>query len=180
MKARVAVLGGCLLALMAAAAGSDDRLTNHEDTPERLEADRRQERLLFAYSTTTSVKRLATVTLTALSTCLSTFSTAAGSKIPICSGRKRRTIFSKIELNDMLVDNLSGTLADEDSYNAKGRAMEPAVGREVLDRKGRKFTIWSTYVSTLTLTSTSYLTGTTVTITAMCVAAGVTQGCFGK
>ncbi|KAG7173112.1 hypothetical protein Hamer_G008638 [Homarus americanus] len=58
---------------------------------------------------------------------------------------------------------------------------EPEVSQKVVeDRDGRKFTIWSTNFSTLTVTSTSYLAGTTVTASALCSAPGVTAGCFGK
>ena len=52
--------------------------------------------------------------------------------------------------------------------------------RELDAKTGRKLTIYSSFISTLTLTSTSYLDGTTVTATALCQAPGVNAGCFGK
>lgn len=51
---------------------------------------RRQERI-FAFYTTTSVKRLATTTITAISTCLSILAAA-----PACTGRKKRSLFSDL------------------------------------------------------------------------------------
>ena len=45
---------------------------------------------------------------------------------------------------------------------------------------GRKLTLWSTSFSTLTVTSTSFLTGTTVTVTARCTIPGflAAQSCI--
>ncbi|XP_045623698.2 uncharacterized protein [Procambarus clarkii] len=172
MKACVAALCGVLAAVVAAQAqGAED--VGHPspaETEERLEVDRRQERL-FAIYTTTSVKRLATTTITALSTCLST--TAS----PACQGRKKRTVFKNLLLLENDRKDPFGELAGSQLEPGE---VEERVKREVVNRDGKKLTIWSTYLSTLTLTSTSYLTGTTVTVTAMCAAPGITQGCFGK
>ncbi|XP_042888772.1 uncharacterized protein LOC122264121 [Penaeus japonicus] len=52
--------------------------------------------------------------------------------------------------------------------------------RDFLRRDDRKITIWTTGFTTLTLTTTSYLAGTTVTATAYCVTPGLAAGCFGK
>ena len=46
-------------------------------------------------------------------------------------------------------------------------------------RDGRKLTIWQSSFTTLTITSTSYFAGTTVTASVFCTAAGLTAGCFG-
>ncbi|XP_045623728.1 uncharacterized protein [Procambarus clarkii] len=139
---------------------------------QRIEGDKRQERLLFAYSTTTSIKRLATTTLTAISTCLSTSLNA-----PACQGRRKKSLTISLEN----LKNLSEDMAlDLLPSRAEVEEVDQPAGRLVSDRKGRKFTIWSSYISTLTLTSTSYLTGTTITATAYCIAPGVSQGCFGK
>lgn len=47
------------------------------------------------------------------------------------------------------------------------------------NRLGKRFTIWSSNFTTLTVTSTSFVAGTTVTASALCTAPGVTAGCFG-
>ncbi|XP_053626322.2 uncharacterized protein [Cherax quadricarinatus] len=152
----------------------DVKTLSPSESEERIDAARRQERL-FAFLTTTSVKRLATTTITALSTCLSVGTTA-------CNGRKKRNGFREIDSLEQMVPELTGTQVDEkveideEGGNGNKRGMREVVN----NRDGKKLTIWSTYVSTLTLTSTSYVAGTTITVSALCVAPGITAGCFGK
>ncbi|XP_050695691.1 uncharacterized protein LOC126985180 [Eriocheir sinensis] len=159
-----------------------------------LEEDRRGVKI-FAYSTTTSIKRLATTTITAISTCLSL------SVGVVCTGRRKRSYFSDlVNLDEMSEsDALYGSQLEEDDVEVGSRSgyggQEEEAGEEVVEepgkdgqvkkrlvkgKKGRKLTIISSLISTLTLTSTSYLVGTTVTATAFCAAPGLTAGCFGK
>ncbi|XP_045125477.1 uncharacterized protein LOC123512879 [Portunus trituberculatus] len=131
---------------------------------ERVGEQRRAERLL-AFYTTTSVKLLATTTISVPFTCLST---NPGSEP--CNGRRKRALWNDMEVLQEIsdVDPLDGSEGGQS-------AMEEEVG----EREGRRLTIWSTVQSTLTLTSTSYLAGTTITATAFCLTAGIAQGCFG-
>ena len=46
-------------------------------------------------------------------------------------------------------------------------------------RKARALTIWTTSFTTITVTSTSYLSGTTVTLSLLCTLPGMTGSCFG-
>lgn len=81
-----------LLGVVAAAAGTapDDKGGNQARAgQDQLEEDRRGVKI-FAYSTTTSIKRLATTTITAISTCLS-LSVGA-----VCTGRRKRSYFSDL------------------------------------------------------------------------------------
>ncbi|KAG7173113.1 uncharacterized protein LOC121861160 [Homarus americanus] len=142
-----------------------------------LMGDTEREHRIFAFYTTTSSKALATVTITALSTCVST---VAGTP---CTGRKKKAIIDNMQIfvDDSLNTgtlSLSGSQVNDDED--LGIQMERQEREVVNERDGKKLTIWSTNISTLTLTSTSYVAGTTVTISALCAAPGVTQGCFGK
>ncbi|XP_069951013.1 uncharacterized protein [Cherax quadricarinatus] len=142
-----------------------------------LDAIRRQERLVAIY-TTTSVKRLATTTITAVSTCVTITANAVA-----CNGRKKRTLFKNLSSWKDLEEDSRRELTGSKSEAEYEEEVYPQSGgsRQVVNnRDGKKFTIWSTYVSTLTLTSTSYLAGTTVSVTALCIAPGLTNGCFGK
>ncbi|KAK8752474.1 hypothetical protein OTU49_005731 [Cherax quadricarinatus] len=143
---------------------------------DRADTARRQERL-FALITTTSVKRLATTTITALSTCVSISMGAVA-----CNGRKKRNILKNLAAltfdNDVMPE-LAGSQIEEQMDEEEGGPLKRGA-RQVTNRDGRKFTVWSTYSSTLTLTSTSYVAGTTVLVTAYCIAPGLTNGCFGK
>ncbi|XP_042214660.1 uncharacterized protein LOC121861159 [Homarus americanus] len=190
---KVAVVVITVIMGLAAAIASTEQHTNHHNNDNnnknfvsQSEVDEggdavvnddlkaRQSRV-FAYYTSTSVTRLATTTITALSTCLSV-DTAA------CVGRKRKSAFKNMEfLEDVL--HWPGELSGSQDFleETQEGEEEPEVSQKVVeDRDGRKFTIWSTNFSTLTVTSTSYLAGTTVTASALCSAPGVTAGCFGK
>ncbi|XP_042867494.1 uncharacterized protein LOC122250211 [Penaeus japonicus] len=158
MKVSLLLLLATLLALSAASADSE-----------------REERI-FAYYSTTSVTSLATVTITGLSTCLSTATTA-------CLGRRKRTAFSSFaELENEKEDEaiaLDGSQADEGADEELSRG-ERSLGedQQEKDRDGKRLTIWSTNFTTLTLTSTFAQPSTTVTASALCAAPGVTAGCF--
>ncbi|XP_071525302.1 uncharacterized protein [Panulirus ornatus] len=160
------------VAAVAVAEGSQDDLPPAE-VDERLQSARREERI-FAFFTTTSVKRLATTTITALSTCLSVVAA------PSCSGRRRKSLFQDFEKLNVAVGD-SGHLFGSQAEAEELLGPSPLrIVREVVnDREGKKLTVWSTFLSTLTLTSTSYVAGTTVTASALCAAPGVTSGCFG-
>nr|XP_045623697.1 uncharacterized protein LOC123773819 [Procambarus clarkii] len=184
MKTSVALLLLALAAVMATEGGEGgggEKIVSPLKAEDTLGSAKREERI-FAFLTTTSVKRLATTTITAISTCLST---AVGATS--CVGRRKKSAFLSIDkLDDFLHQERQGQALDdtlltgslEDQLEVKDGLKSDK--RVHVDREGRKLTIWSTYISTLTLTSTSYLTGTTITATAYCIAPGVTQGCFGK
>ncbi|XP_063846843.1 uncharacterized protein LOC135092319 [Scylla paramamosain] len=192
---KIAVVACLLAAGVIAASEGGGEVVNREEraSEDRLEQDRRGVRL-FALSTTTSIKRLATTTITAINTCLSVI---AGTT---CTGRRKRALFSDLKALEAVEDHgqaLHGTQLEEQEVETQTDEEEAAGGaksgkvedlveegrlqkREVDARTGRKITIYNSFISTLTLTSTSYLAGTTVTATALCVAPGVTAGCFGK
>ncbi|XP_047490679.1 uncharacterized protein LOC125040184 [Penaeus chinensis] len=127
---------------------------------------------IFAYYGSTTTTRLLTSTLTALSTCLSTFPGA-----PACKRRKRRSaVITAIGDEDPEASlSLDGTLADVADLEELSRQQ-----RDALERDDRRLTIWTTNFTTLTLTTTSYLAGTTVTATAYCLTPLLAQSCFGK
>ncbi|XP_037802726.1 uncharacterized protein LOC119597266 [Penaeus monodon] len=132
------------------------------------EADLREERLV-AYFSTTSSTTLTTVTITDISTCLST-------KTGNCNGRrKKRLSFNYIEdleqMNDIPLDST------QQVENFEVRHERSADGEG--DREGKILTIWTTYFSTLTVTSTSVLASTTITASALCLAPNVAKTCFG-
>ncbi|KAK8395877.1 hypothetical protein O3P69_005770 [Scylla paramamosain] len=133
---------------------------------DRVGEQRRAERLL-AFYTTTSVKLLATTTISVPFTCLSTNPGSAP-----CNGRRKRALWNDMEI----LRDISGVELLEGSEGDEAAVKE---GQGERERDGRKLTIWSTVKSTLTLTSTSYLVGTTITATAFCLTAGISQGCFG-
>ncbi|XP_071525540.1 uncharacterized protein [Panulirus ornatus] len=161
------------VAAVAVAAGSQDDLPPAE-VDERLQSARREERI-FAFFTTTSVKRLATTTITALSTCLSIANT-----VPACTGRRKKSLINGLRSLEVLSEPVSEQL--QGSQDEEGPSAFPSrIVREVVnDREGKRLTIWSTISSTLTLTSTSYVASTTVTVSALCSAPGATAGCFGR
>ena len=93
----VAVVCLVLAVVVAAMGGDEGRLEEENSGSEvkrnsgdRLEAERRGARL-FAFATTTSIKRLATTTITAISTCLSILAMA-----PSCTGRRKRAMFNDL------------------------------------------------------------------------------------
>ncbi|XP_047490116.1 uncharacterized protein LOC125039852 [Penaeus chinensis] len=126
---------------------------------------------IFAYYTSTTTTRLTTSTLTALSTCLSILGTATA-----CRRRKRRAgRLESIEDEDIAALELEGSVKSVESLEELSQQQ-----RDFFQRDDRKFTIWTTGFTTLTLTTTSYIAGTTVTATAYCITPGLTAGCFGK
>ncbi|KAK7085220.1 hypothetical protein SK128_015450 [Halocaridina rubra] len=147
----------------------DDMSLSPAEWQELEEEDMRGKRV-FAYYTSTSVTRLITTTITAISTCLSTVAT------PSCTGRKRRSP-SKISMN---VDK---SFADKPELEASVDTIEdledgyPRSPDEV-SRQGRRLTIWSTAYTTVTVTSTSALAGTTVTASLLCAVAGLGASCY--
>ncbi|XP_063599671.1 uncharacterized protein LOC134775984 [Penaeus indicus] len=130
------------------------------------EADLREKRLVAYYSTTSSTA-VTTVTITDISTCLST-------KTGNCNGRrKKRLALNYIEDLEQMNDTpLDSTQLEE---NIEVRHERSADG----EREGKILTIWTTYFSTLTVTSTSVLASTTVTASALCLAPNVAKTCFG-
>ncbi|KAK8395878.1 hypothetical protein O3P69_005771 [Scylla paramamosain] len=88
---KIAVVACLLAAGVIAASEGGGEVVNREEraSEDRLEQDRRGVRL-FALSTTTSIKRLATTTITAINTCLSVI---AGTT---CTGRRKRALFSDL------------------------------------------------------------------------------------
>ena len=71
------------------------------------------------------------------------------------------------KLRSSAVDSLTGTLASE---------AELGNGQKEFQNKDQKaLTLWSTSYSTVSVTTTSYLTGTTITATLMCSAPNSTQ-----
>ncbi|XP_042888768.1 uncharacterized protein LOC122264117 [Penaeus japonicus] len=127
---------------------------------------------ILAYYGSTTTTRLLTSTLTALSTCLSTADGA-----PACKRRKRRSavISSMSDEVPEASPALDGALADVADLEELSRQQ-----RDALERDDRRLTIWTTNFTTLTLTTTSYLAGTTVTATAYCLTPLLAQACFGK
>ncbi|KAK7026644.1 hypothetical protein SK128_015456 [Halocaridina rubra] len=137
--------------------------------------DARGERI-FAYYTSTSLTRLVTTTITAISTCLST---NANVPPPNCVGRKRRAAVDKaLELDDISDDIFE---LDSSQKDLEGDDEASRMAREIADdtdRSGRKLTIWSIAFTTLTVTSTSIFAGTTVTASILCALAGFAQSCY--
>ncbi|XP_042888771.1 uncharacterized protein LOC122264120 [Penaeus japonicus] len=137
---------------------------------ESLDDDVRGERI-FGYLTSTTTTRLTTSTLTALSTCLSVINNA-----PACTRRKRRASVMRDVKDEDIRDlslNLEGSLSAVENLEDLSQQQ-----RDFLRRDDRKITIWTTGFTTLT--TTSYIAGTTVTATAYCVTPGLAAGCFGK
>lgn len=66
----------------------------------------------------------------------------------------------------------------EGSVDGSDLPLMPVEG-ESSSRQGKKMTIWSTGFTTVTVTTTSYYSGTTVTFSALCTVSGMTQDCFG-
>ncbi|XP_069954556.1 uncharacterized protein [Cherax quadricarinatus] len=178
MKVSVALVAGILVVLSAEKNAGESLMKSPMELPlpkmaeEGQEVQRREGRI-FAFITTTSIKRLATTTISVPYTCLSVKTTTT------CTGRKKKSTLS--QLLDLIQDSppsLAASLDYEKEENLDVAKREVTVDGD--GRVGRKLTIWSTYASTLTVTSTSYITGTTVTISALCTAPGITAGCFGK
>jgi len=131
---------------------------------------------VFAYYSTTSYTRLSTVTITGLSTCVSTTTTATA-----CKRRKRRHVALDLfsEIGDEL--NLLESSANEEVEERADRVKRDLVDEpQAVDREGRILTIWTTAFQTLTLTTTSIISGTTVTASAFCTdsAGNPAHGCF--
>lgn len=125
---------------------------------------------LLAFFSSTTITSVATSTKLAVSTCLST--TAAA-----CTGRrKRRTVFLPKNIGFSEISDSDGML--EGSLDGKDLPLMP-IEEGPNTRKGKKMTIWSTGFTTVTVTTTSYYSGTTVTISALCTVSGQTQQCFG-
>ncbi|XP_018016336.1 uncharacterized protein LOC108673069 [Hyalella azteca] len=119
----------------------------------------------FAFYTSKTKAIIATSTVYMLSTCFSTTDT------PSCSGRRKRNVFSD-KMNPFFIDDggnmISSSLSDPD-FEVNSDARKPS---------GKKFTIWSTLFSTYTVVTTSYYSGTTVTVSALCNP-GFAASCFG-
>ncbi|XP_068242834.1 uncharacterized protein [Palaemon carinicauda] len=137
--------------------------------------DGERDQRIFAFYSTTSQTRLTTTTITGLYTCLSTIAT------PTCLGRKKRMFIRSPKFDDAdelgpaESSNLDGSFPSDEDDAALERSERSA---EENNRKGMKLTIWSTAFSTITITSTSVLAGTTVSASALCAATGITAGCF--
>ncbi|XP_069951052.1 uncharacterized protein [Cherax quadricarinatus] len=142
---------------------------------ERSDAPRRQERF-FAIFTGTFIRSLTTTTITALSTCLS-FDGSVG-----CLGRrkKKRSSYPELQHDKDLLLELTGSQTEVETNEEEAYPPRRGSRQLVNNRDGKILTIWYTSVSTITLTSTSYLVGTTISVSAYCVAPGVSEGCFGK
>ncbi|KAL7646138.1 UNVERIFIED_CONTAM: hypothetical protein RMT77_003039 [Armadillidium vulgare] len=134
--------------------------------------DASREGKLLAVYTATSATVLATVTTTALATC---FSFAAAG--PLCNGRRRRRrkAFSdtpnSLENDYSEMDAVSGSLSDR--YLSVTKKSPPLL------RDDRKLTVWSTISTTLTVTDTSFVTGTTVSVSILCVVGDAANSCIG-
>ncbi|XP_064086750.1 uncharacterized protein LOC135201622 [Macrobrachium nipponense] len=124
---------------------------------------------IFAFYSTTSQTRLTTTTITGLYTCLSTTTT------PACLGRKKRMFLRSTQLGAEDLDE-DGTL--NGSLEETGKDLGLGAKNPDSHRQAKKLTIWSTAFSTITITSTSVLAGTTVSASALCAAPGLTAGCF--
>ncbi|XP_042867495.1 uncharacterized protein LOC122250212 [Penaeus japonicus] len=134
------------------------------------EADDRDERHLLYFSTT-SITKISTVTISDISTCLSTATSS-------CNGRRKRLALTYIEdLEEMNAADtpLDSTQLQEDIEVRQLRSADSADEQ----REGKKWTIWSTAYTTLTVTTTSILPSTTVTASALCLAPNVAKTCFG-
>ncbi|CAL4131803.1 unnamed protein product, partial [Meganyctiphanes norvegica] len=185
-----AMSGVLLLLLVAVVLGVDATTPDEEGLPSAsragvnivrkpgmasLASDVRQGRV-FAYYSTTSYTKLSTTTVSRLSTCLSVTSSGA------CTGRKKRSVFRIVGLDDTETDEegmeLLGSKRD-DEIESTVRVQDGIEEDKKDERKRRNITIWSTAFSTLTLTSTSYISGTTVTASALCTGLS-TAGCFGR
>ncbi|XP_069972397.1 uncharacterized protein [Penaeus vannamei] len=172
----VACLVGVVVVGVAAGDATADDLSPPKDLSpseehESLDEDSGRGERIFAYYTSTTTTRLTTSTLTALSTCLSILADA-----PACRRRKRRAgRLAAIDDEDIASLDLEGSVRSVESLEELSQQQ-----RDFLRRDDRKFTIWTTGFTTLTLTTTSYIAGTTVTVSAYCVTPGLTAGCFGK
>ncbi|XP_050695828.1 uncharacterized protein LOC126985252 [Eriocheir sinensis] len=178
MKVAAAVwaAAGTVLCLAVAVRGADFYRAEAKGEDERDER-------IFAIRVHTSVTRLASTTLSALSTCLSVVTSTA------CNGRKKREFYNQLEaLEGPYADTdfkLSGSMDEEGAEeeevtsSTEEEEEEAMEGEAVTGRDGKKLTIWSTSLTTLTITSTSYIPGTTITASAFCTAPGITEGCFG-
>ncbi|XP_063599573.1 uncharacterized protein LOC134775894 [Penaeus indicus] len=191
----VPVVVACLLVVVAFGVAAEDVTANDDQSPakdpppppndpfpppkelspseehESLDDDTGRGERIFAYYTSTTTTRLTTSTLTALSTCLSILATATA-----CRRKKRRAgRLETIDDEDIAALDLEGSVRSAESLEELSQQQ-----RDFLQRDDRKFTIWTTGFTTLTLTTTSYIAGTTVTATAYCLTPGLTAGCFGK
>ena len=68
--------------------------------------------------------------------------------------------------------DLSGSQSDSQVINSADESSDV--------REGRALTIWTTSFSTLTVTTTAYVSGTTVTISALCSVPSMAASCFGR
>ncbi|KAK7026642.1 hypothetical protein SK128_015454 [Halocaridina rubra] len=139
------------------------------------ESDDSRDERIFAFYTSTSLTRLVTTTITAVSTCLSV---TTGVGAPACTGRRRRSSMDKLmnlEEPDTTMTSLDTSQESIEDLSRDGRAVTPETPN---DRSSRKLTIWSTNFTTLTVTSTSALSGTTVTASLLCVLPGAVNSCF--
>ncbi|KAK7026641.1 hypothetical protein SK128_015453 [Halocaridina rubra] len=135
------------------------------------ESDDSRDERIFAFYTSTSLTRLVTTTITAVSTCLS-ITTGVGA--PACTGRRRRISLDnlmKLEEPDTDMTNLDASEESIEDISRQGQATTRG-------RMERKLTVWSTNFTTLTVTSTSALSGTTVTASLLCVIPGAVNSCF--
>ncbi|XP_042214659.1 uncharacterized protein LOC121861158 [Homarus americanus] len=123
---------------------------------------------LFGVVSSTSVTLFASVTVTSLTTCLSVSATP-------CLGRRKRDSF-KLMKDDEVNDLLSSYL--DSSHKENHEADDPSSTSSGEDRTGKAFTIWTSFFTTLTITSTVAQGGTTITASALCSAPGLTAGCF--
>ncbi|XP_018016334.2 uncharacterized protein LOC108673067 [Hyalella azteca] len=130
-----------------------------ESDPENMERSAKQ----FAFYTSSTQAIIATSTVYMLSTCFSTTNETS------CSGRRKRNVFSD-KMNPFFINDegnmLSSSLNDPD-FEVNSDAS-----------KRQLFTIWSTLFSTYTVVTTSYYSGTTVTVSALCNP-GFAASCFG-
>ncbi|XP_069951002.1 uncharacterized protein [Cherax quadricarinatus] len=175
MKAAFPMLALLLLVTSAAAA-------THTD-------DGVREERLFGVISTSSVTRIASTTITALTTCLSVSSTP-------CLGRRKKSVmklllaqtdenetpFFSLESSKAMEFDVDEQRHQEDEEEERGNGGEDAEEEADESSKIRKkrgaLTIWSSVFTTITVTSTVAQAGTTITASALCSAPGIVAGCF--
>ncbi|XP_018016338.1 uncharacterized protein LOC108673071 [Hyalella azteca] len=130
-----------------------------------------REAKLLAFFRSTSLTSIATSTKFALSTCWSTSNVA-------CSGRRKRRAL--ISPKHDAVRELEENLRLDSSVALPGESSASFVdNNNGVERSGRKLTVWTTGFTTVTITTTSYYAGTTVSISALCTIPGMSASCFG-
>ncbi|KAF2364829.1 hypothetical protein FHG87_004408 [Trinorchestia longiramus] len=137
---------------------------------EAIDADigpnQRESKLLAIFASTTFT-HVTTTTKLALQTCWSTSDQA-------CNGRRKRR--SLVTPQATAPREMASELQLDGSIKSAVPADE---FHDEEERTGRKLTVWTTGFTRVTITTTSYYEGTTVSVSALCTVVGMGQSCFG-